>query len=337
MSRHRGRRRPDPNPARRKPVTDAVRHEKFLDPMYVNEKMVLNCAAYLFKGVSLEIEHDERENKERLGGIEIGIPFLKELLRTPVLTGQARTISMEENRSIRRYTVGGLHMAVLDELHKRKMVRQLPGKQMSTFTQAGEAYFDIEAVLRPSDYAALIGTIKILGPLVGQLFRDFGDKLLKQGSSDFFDHNVMRESVNSYEQSVMSLLDKLERDYFTSNQLEMVMWPREENGRALRVVDLDVSDFEPAELRAKLSGGNFHIIGKVVSSVGPGQRIDLLQKTVLSNSGKLINTIIAALGDKEVTAKQRIHMNNVKAVAEKIIDLEIQGPAVRVAAMSVCV
>src|SRR5258708_35243142 len=94
----------------------------FLEPVYLNEKMVLNCAAYLWKGVALEIESTEKTESNKSGSISLGIPFLKSLLSPFTIAGESKKGTVEENKYARRYTVGGLHMAVLDELRNKKMI-----------------------------------------------------------------------------------------------------------------------------------------------------------------------------------------------------------------------
>ncbi|MFL5758866.1 MAG: hypothetical protein ACJ789_03960 [Thermomicrobiales bacterium] len=318
-------------------MTNPARFDKFLEPIYVNEKMVLNCAAYLFKGVPFQTETTESSDRSRGIGLSVGIPFLGDLLGAPKLQGGASSSSLLENRSARRYTVGGLHMAVLDELHERKMIHSDSADRMSPQLGIGEAYVDIEAVLRTSDYFALIGTLKILGPLVSQIFRDYGDKLFPMGLLGSTNPQELRTSVDIYEESVLSLLDKLERDYLTSKQLEMILWSGGEHGRPVGIVDLDVSDYEPNELRSKLSGGKYHVIGKVISTVGRGQSIDLLQKTILSNTIDLIQKLMNSQQDQQAIRKARQQIGPIKQLVEQFLRLEIPGPAVRVAAMSVCI
>ena len=120
----------------------------FLEPVYLNEKMVLNCAAYLWKGVALETESTEKIEMAKTGSISLGIPFLKSLLSPLTVGGEVKKGSTEENKFARRYTVGGLHMAVLDELREKKMIQDLSSANLLT---ADGSYVDIKAVLRPID------------------------------------------------------------------------------------------------------------------------------------------------------------------------------------------
>jgi len=318
-------------------MSDPTRFDRFLEPVYLNEQMVLNCAAYLFKGVPLQSESGETKDSSRSLGMTLGIPFLQEFLATPKLEVGIKSGSTQESRMAHRYTAGGLHMAVLDELRQKKMIQTASPDKLPSSPGMGDAYVDFHAVLRPSDYYALIGTMKIMGPLVAQAFRDFGEHFLPAGRSEFFDTAKLRTSVDGYEQSIMSLIDKLERDYLTSNQLEMVMWSKEGAGVPVGIVDLDVTDYEPNELRSKLSGGKYHVIGKVVGKVATGESLDLMQKTVLSNTATLLNQILSLQDDQEKKEQFQSQITVMKKFVEQFVRLEIAGPAVRIAAMSVCI
>ena len=58
-------------------VEDRVANpEPFLEPVYLNEKMVLNCAAYIFKGYSLESETNDTTQTERRRDGKAGLNFL---------------------------------------------------------------------------------------------------------------------------------------------------------------------------------------------------------------------------------------------------------------------
>lgn len=52
----------------------------YLEPLYLNEKMVLNAAAYLFKGVSTESEEKTNSSANSKANAKIGFSFLQGLL-----------------------------------------------------------------------------------------------------------------------------------------------------------------------------------------------------------------------------------------------------------------
>ncbi len=313
----------------------------FLEPVFLNEKMVLNCAAYLWKGVALETELTEKTEHNKGGTISFGIPFLKSLLSPITMAGELKKGSMEENKYARRYTVGGLHMAVLDELRSRKMIETV---NPSDLLSSNASYIDIQAVLRPIDYYALIRTLKTILPVVTQIIRDFGDKFIprQQGGNDPSKHSKHSQSptlslAERYETSLTTLLESLESDYLTSKQLEMVMWSGGAPDTPLGVVDLDMSDADPAEVKAKLTGGNFHIIGKIVNKLGNSESMNLMQRSVLSSGLEVINKLMTLPELKEAGNNWVTAIEKARPMTEKLISPTIQGPLIRVAAMSVCI
>ncbi len=99
---------------------EKINYEHILEPVYLNEKMVLNCAAYLFKGVALETESTEQRATSSTGNLQLGFKFLQNFLSPVSATGEHVRSTTSETRAARRYTLGGLHMSVLDELQERK-------------------------------------------------------------------------------------------------------------------------------------------------------------------------------------------------------------------------
>ena len=138
--------------------------EPFLEPVYLNEKMVLNCAAYIFKGYTLESETNDATQIERNRGGKAGISFLERLISIGLDVGSKQS-STSENRSARRYTVGGLHMSLIDELHSRKMLHvvdpESSGEDLDSIR-----YVEMLAELRPVDFYALIDTLRMAIPIV---------------------------------------------------------------------------------------------------------------------------------------------------------------------------
>ena len=55
---------------------DVANPGTFLEPVYLNEKMVLNCAAYVFKGYSLESEINGTTQTEHSRAGKAGLTFL---------------------------------------------------------------------------------------------------------------------------------------------------------------------------------------------------------------------------------------------------------------------
>lgn len=59
----------------------------YVEPVFLNEKMVLNCVAYVFKGVAMESEVSEGSTAKNKGNLGLGFKFLQDLL-SPVQLNQ---------------------------------------------------------------------------------------------------------------------------------------------------------------------------------------------------------------------------------------------------------
>ena len=203
---------------------------------------------------------------------------------------------------------------------------------------------DIQAVLRPIDFYALIGTLKTILPVGSQVIRDFGDKLMPQqpGGNNPVKHAKPSQGqvpslAGRSEKSLTSLVEKLKSDYLTSKQLEMIMSSGGVSGTPLGVVDLDMSDVDPSEVRAKLTGGSFHVIGKVVNRIGPSDSLNLMQRSVLSSGVELINKLMTLPEFKEAGVNWVAAIAKIGPLIEKLLAPTIKGPLIRVLEMSVCI
>ena len=337
--------------------------DPFLEPIYLNEKMVLNCAAYLFKGYSLESESNNTTLKERSRSGKAGFSFLERLISVGLEAGSTQS-STSGNRSARRYTVGGLHMSLIDELHGRKMLREI-NPESSGEDLDSISYVEMLAELRPVDFYALIDTLRMAIPVVEKVLTSIVKPLYDQHrksqtqiakfsgtkkdnrSNSAQNKRVEQQNLDrfqlalgetgNYATAIQGLLEHLENDYRRSKQLEMVMWSVDDSPRPYGVVDLDLADYEPEELRAKLSGGTYHVVGKVTRNVRKGQSINLLQKSVLFSSMSLLNRVVEAQGESDALKKYRQKLLVARQNLEHFGLLEIPGPARRITAMSVCI
>ena len=337
--------------------------DPFLEPVYLNEKMVLNCAAYIFKGYSLESETHDRTQAERSRGGKAGVSFLKRLISIGVEAGSKQS-STTENRSARRYTVGGLHMSLIDELHTRKMLHAIDPDSLKEDPD-GISYVEMLAELRPIDFYTLIDTLRMAIPIAEKVLTSIvkplydqhrhapsqspdlssrrkgsrsshaNNRQVEQQSLDKF--QLALEDTGTYATAIQGLLEHLENDYRRSKQIEMVMWSVGHSPRPYGVVDLDLADYEPEELRAKLSGGTYHVVGKVTRNVRTGQSINLLQKSVLFSAMSLLNRLIEVQGETDALREYRQGLPAARRILEHFGLLEVPGPALRVAAMSVCI
>ena len=160
-------------------LEDQVANPKpFLEPVYLNEKMVLNCAAYIFKGYSLESETNDTTQTERSRSGKAGFNFLERLVSIGLEAGSKQSSTIA-NRSARRYTVGGLHMSLIDELHDRTMLHAIDPDSLGRDLD-GTGYVEMSAELRPIDFYALIDTLRMAIPIVEKVLTSIVKPLYDQ-------------------------------------------------------------------------------------------------------------------------------------------------------------
>lgn len=331
----------------------APKLERFLEPVYLNETMALNCAAYLFKGFPAEATSTESNEKRREAAVKAGLPFLLDFIG---LSGAASQTTREERTAARKFTIGGLHMNVIDALYEKGMISTLSNDLTDAkLDQAGlgDKYVHVNAILRASDYYALLDLLSTLGPLLSQLVAEFGEPLAHKLGIQVADWHRLGPEIEKYSESIMLVIEKLGDDYLTSRQLEMVMWTSPTS--RIGVVDLDVSEYDPKELKAKLTGGRYQIFGKVVARAKQNQKLSLLQRTMLFEGADLFTKIKAfsesietkrrendaeQLDDSSTFVSANTQTEELrKQLRElsKIVNLEIPGPAIRISALSVCI
>ena len=346
----------------------------FLEPVYLNEKMVLNCAAYVFKGYSLESEANATTQTEHSRAGKAGFGFLQKLITFGMEAGSRQSTTVGD-RSARRYTVGGLHMSLIDQLHGLGLLHAVAPDSLKEDVGSGGGYVEMLAELRPIDFYALIDTLRIAVPIVEKALTSIVRPLYDQHrESQWRARQQLEESqspdtargrkegtrrgqtkrdrseregldrvqlalgeTEHYATAVQGLLEHLEGDYRRSKQVEMVMWSVGDEPRPYGVVDLDLAGQQPEELRAKLAGGRYHVVGKVTHEVGTGQSINLLQKSVLFSVVSVLNRVMEAQGEADALRQYRKGLSDVKAVLEQFGLFEVRGPALRVSAMSICI
>jgi len=300
----------------------------FLEPVYLNEKMVMNCAAYLFKGVALETEENQKKELAGKGNLKLGFKFLSDILSPFSAGGEISKSSVNETKAARRYTVGGLHMTVLDALRDNNHLTFIE----NTDDVPEDGYIDMHVVLKPIDFYSILDMLKSLAPFAIQLLKDLGPMFKK----DLFNKQRMKE-IEKYGQVIPELLQKLEKDYLKSKQLEMIMLTSINPENQVGILDLDVTDYDPAEIKAKLTDGKFHVIGKVTKHIPENVTMSLLQRTSLSKLFDLLSKLITFSGEIGAVQKFQNQLNMARPYVDGICQLQIAGPAIRVMAMSVCV
>ena len=91
---------------------------KILEPVFLNEKMVLNTAAHLFQGYSLREEKTQSKEKSVQVEASLGVNLLSKLFSPISAKGELTGGNASLIKSERLYTLGGLHMSVLEELKR---------------------------------------------------------------------------------------------------------------------------------------------------------------------------------------------------------------------------
>jgi hypothetical protein len=297
----------------------------YIEPVYMNEKMVLNCAAYLFKGVALETETSEGQSSKNKGNLSLGFKYLQELL-SPISAGaEQQKEKTQTTKTARRYTMGGLHMALIDALRDAKEIHHLDLKRD---LETHGNFVELNVILRPVEFHSLVETLRISTPLIGQLLQNFGDKF----NAKVFNPKFNKE-LTKYEELLNKILGELEEDYLKSGQLEMIMIDPK-TGAQIGIADIDVSELEAVAVKAKLTDGQFKVIGKISRTIPHGAEMSLVQRSVLSSILQIVEKIAAVGGS---ISQYHSGMNAAKMIAQEFCQLSLPGPAVRVVAMSVCI
>ncbi|MCX9457843.1 hypothetical protein IG604_19150, partial [Vibrio cholerae] len=258
--------------------------EKILEPIFLNEKMMLNTAAYLFKGVALEEEVTETERHSKKSSASLGLSFLKEIISPAKLSYDSNNDSSISLKSARSYTLGGLHMSVIDTLREHDLLSNV---ELSPLLIPEGNFVGLNVILKPVDFYQILEVIKLLKPLVFQLISDFGSKL----NGQFFNKTLMKE-IPKYEKLIESLISSLENDYLTSNQLEMLMLDPSDNS-IIGIVDIDLTGINHQEIKAKLNDGEFYVIGKVSRHIEDGETMSMLQRSMLSKIMELLSKLVS--------------------------------------------
>jgi hypothetical protein len=297
----------------------------YVEPVYLNEKMVLNCAAYIFKGVAMESETSEGSTAKNKGNLGLGFKFLQELVSPISASVEQQKEKTVATKTARRYTLGGLHMTLIDALNESgHLTRDLDIREIVSH----EHFVELNVVLKPIDFYSIIEALKVASPLISQVLQNFGEKINPQ----IFTKN-MKTELGKYESLIKKVLTELEDDYMKSGQLEMIMIDPKTR-RQLGVVDIDVSDMEPLSVKAKLTDGRFKVIGRVSRHVDESESISLVQRTVLSSAIEIVERVAGA---SSAIDSYREGMSVARHIAQQVCQLTLPGPAVRVMAMSICI
>lgn len=322
----------------------AGRVSRFLEPVYLNERMVLNCAAYLFRGVITETTSIAEMHQERTLGASLRVPFLGDFLG---VSAEGSNITSEQQTAQRTFLTGGLHMNVLDELKTRQMIAEIstPTPERIQGPTILDRYIDITAQLQPTNYFSLLELVARSGPLVSNVAENFSKQFFGGSGSGADDIEAKKSKTIETAKGLVQAAQILLNDYLTSGTVEMVM--ADDNGKQIGIVDLEVAPDDAKRVVARLAGGRYHVIGKVTSRTITNGKMSLLQRTMMYEIVE-IGTRFKALMEEI----KRLRPNDAKAqdflktfdsvasnasLVQQIMQLQIPGPAIRIAAMSVCV
>ena len=314
----------------------------FFEPVYLNEKMVLNSAAYFCGGISLKSENEAETTSTNKGNLNLGFKeILSQLLPISVSAEQSKITKIVE-KTARHYTLGSLHMAIIDELGKNIVKIESENKQQLQEIQGN--YVDIEVILKPIDFFTILEVVKTFFPFVVQLAESFSEKeqYTKTGKKQ---NNTTQQTgfkatlsqIKNFKDIGETTLKQLEDDYMKSNLLEMVMVSPNNPNIQLGIVDLDVTDYDPSEIKSRLNDGKFHIIGKISKYIKDGESLSLVQRTSLSVLMDILTKVVQLNEEQEKIQNFQIFIDKAKPMLEKVIQLNIPGPAYRIMAMSVCI
>ncbi|WP_148042033.1 hypothetical protein [Dickeya undicola] len=273
----------------------------------------------------METEVSEGDTSKKKSNLNLGFKFLQDLLSPISVSADLQKEKVIATKTARRYTLGGLHMSLIDALSESK---HLERPQDLASVNSYEHYVEMNVILKPIDFYSIIESLKVASPLIFQLLQNFGDKFNPKVFT-----KTMKIELVKYEQLITNVLSELENDYLKSGQLEMIM-VEPQTGRQIGVVDIDVNDMEPLSVKAKLTDGKFKVIGRISRHVNEKESISLVQRTVLSSALQIVEKLVAVSSSIE---KYRENMGEARQIAQQICQLSLPGPAVRIMAMSICI
>lgn len=320
----------------------------FLEPVYLNETMLMNCASYLFKGISLESETiSNSENSQKIagnleGGMELGFDFFSNVAKgIGKLNGQGENNQLNtlQTKLVKNVTLGSWHMEVINKLSDDNLVEISYDNLQKPDSNH---YVKIKTVLKPVEFYSMLEVLKLLLSQSENFIKSSGKLLFKAEDGKNKSPKILNDKIETYSNlthSLSELIKELESDYLKSNLLEMMMFDEKDN--VIGVLDIDVRDKSPNEIKAQLTDGEFIVFGKSVRYIESDSELNLIQRSLLSAITEKLNNLIVIVNlfqeDNPQFLQNYVQMSNIaKTVIEQFIDLKLKGPAIRVKAMSVC-
>lgn len=306
--------------------------KKILEPVYLNEKMLLNTAAHLFEGYSLKEETVEQKDKSASGEVSVGVTLLSKLFSPISAKAELSGGTSNSVKSERLFTLGGLHMSVLKDLKKGSKAQLQPlNVSANENSIRNPSFLSSNVILKPVDFYEIIQLLTLLRPLLVKLFDQFGDQLFDNRQS----LRVLNEiELPKYDAMIETLLKSLEDDYLKSRQLEMIMISPKTN-KPIGILDIPLDEYDPVEMKSKLNDGQFYVVGKLIRYVEGSSFLSLVQRSSFSQLISLFEKFISISEEADAVNNFRNSLSSVEQIANKIIKLKLNGPAVRLLALSV--
>lgn len=313
-----------------------------LEPIYLNEKMLLNCAGYLFDGVetstNISQTNSDQNNKSLKGTANIGTNGILEWLAKAEGNFEGNLDNQSHNNysksSTKYLTLGAIHMKVLKELYLNEYVHEI--KDLTKIA-SDTPYKKIEGVLQPVDFFEIIQIIKSLTPHFETIFNLFGNEIFSNKTLPQKGNKPNNQAINAKNgiQILTGVINELEKNYLESNLLEMMIL--DDQGKCIGIVDLDINNQDPKRIKAQLTDGYFHIYGKITKIVSSDGEIDLIQRSLISPLLLILEQGFIAWQEHQKAVQFLFVKEIIMQKLNQVLKLKIQGPAVRIRAMSICI
>lgn len=319
-----------------------------LEPIYLNEKMLLNCSSYLFDGIELtqEINRTSAESTNKnfngTGTVESTgfVDFIAKAGGNINAKYESQSNSNYAFNTIKTLTLGAIHMKSLDKLKEDNLIEDL---QINQECESHIPFKKIRANIKPVDFFELIQLLKAITPQLKPLF-NIGNAQNQANIKRPANNKTNVNNFNDFVELFDNVITELEKNYLESNLLEMLMY---QEGQCIGVVDIDLQGYEANQVKAQLNDGDFIIIGKITKTVYGGEELNLLQRSLINPLLTLLEKITFISNSIQKEKQNFVSENsfhqflNVKETIMQLIslllDIVVKGPAVRFRAMSICI
>ena len=169
------------------------------------------------------------------------------------------------------------------------------------------------------------------------IFNLFGNEIFSNKTLPQKGNKPSNQAVNAKNgiQILTGVINELEKNYLESNLLEMMIL--DDQGKCIGIVDLDINDQDPKRIKAQLTDGYFHIYGKITKIVSPDGEIDLIQRSLISPLLRILEHGFLAWQEHQKAVQFLLVKEIIMQKLNQVLKLKIQGPAVRIRAMSICI